>query len=140
MWWFRRTAGARPASGRSPGAIAPRRLAAARWDSWSCSIAAALRAHGELRSGQLEHTLGSMKAIRLGQLGAEIEPHRNGQVSIVEVRQLDIRHVPPVFPAANPADGQRLPGRLVDAQHEQQAADEMDEQVARHPGAVLLPT
>src|SRR5256885_11804013 len=32
-----------------------------------------------LRSGQLEHTLGSMKPIRLGQLGAEIEPHRDGR-------------------------------------------------------------
>jgi len=30
-------------------------------------------------------------------------------------------------------DGRRLPGRLVDAEHEHHAADEMDEQIAWHP-------
>src|SRR5256884_6107013 len=41
------------------------------------------------------------------------------QVSIVEVRQVDIGHVPSVFPAADPADRQHLAGRPIDAQHEQ---------------------
>src|SRR4051812_2547634 len=52
---------------------------------------------------------------------------------------MNVGHVAAVLPVPNSADGRGLSRRLVDAEHEHHAADQMDEEIAGDAGAILLP-
>src|SRR6267143_528555 len=80
-----------------------------------------------------------MEAVNLRRFAAEIEAKINGSPAIVEERGVDIGHVAAVLEAQDIAESHGALGRLVPAQHEDHAADEMDEKIAGDTGAVFLP-
>src|SRR5216117_4489565 len=60
--------------------------------------------------------------------------------AIIEQCGVNIRHVAPVLPAQDPACCQGPPWRLVQAEHEEHAADEVNHKIAGDTGPVFLPT
>src|SRR2546426_632641 len=102
-------------------------------------VLAGLRREMNLRAGHLHQSLGAVEAVGLGRLCSELEPHRHGQVAVVIDHDVHVGHVAAVFPAADAADGCRLRRRLIHSRHEQHAADQVNQQIARQAGAVLFP-
>ena len=109
------------------------------------SVIAGPGIHARLRSvsqavlGQFQNAFRALKAIHLGSLRSQAEPHVDRNLAVLEQRAVHVRHVPAVFPAQDASHRHRLPGRLVDAQHVLHSAHQVDQQIARHAGAVFLP-
>src|SRR5437870_4321335 len=104
----------------------------------SC-VDSGLRVKREAEFGQFEDSFCTLEAINFGALSAEVQPHVNGDVSILEESCVNVGHVAAIFPAQDSAHGHGSLRRLVDAKHIHHAADEVDEQIAGYASAVLLP-
>src|SRR5260221_13883497 len=102
-------------------------------------IQAALRREGDGAAADLENALRALESVRLRRLGAEVEAHVHGEVTVVVENGVDVGEGSPVLPTSGGSHAHLLPRHLVHAGHEQHATYEMDEEIARHAGAVLLP-
>src|SRR5712692_4889407 len=102
-------------------------------------VLAGLRVIGERVFSDFENALGAAEAIDFRRLGTEVQAEVDGDFAVLEERGVNVGHVAAVFPAKDAAAGEDALGRLVEAEHEHHAADEVDEQVAGDSGAVFLP-
>src|SRR5882757_3387639 len=102
-------------------------------------IFAGLRIVRERELSDFKNSLGAAEAINFRRLGAEIQAEINGDLAVLEQRGVNIGHVAAIFPAENAAAGEHALGRLVQAEHEHHAADQVNEEVARDSSAVFFP-
>src|SRR5438309_1695387 len=98
-----------------------------------------LREVSDVVFGDFENALGTLEAINLRRLAAEIEAQINGSAAVIEKRGVNVGHVAAVLEAQDIAESHGALGRLVPAEHEGHAADEMDKKIAGEAGAVFLP-
>src|SRR5439155_22499475 len=80
-----------------------------------------------------------LEAVNLRRFAAEIEAQINGSAPVIEQCCVNIGHVAAILEAQNIAESHGALGRLVPAEHEVHAADEMDEKIAGEARAVFLP-
>src|SRR6266567_40212 len=86
-----------------------------------------------------ENSFGTLEAIDLRSIAAEIEAQINRGAAVVEKRGVHVGHVAAIFKAQDVTESHGALGRLIPAKHVDHAADEMDEQVAGNAGAIFLP-
>src|SRR5207248_8521616 len=77
-----------------------------------------LRREGQRTARDLEDPLRSLDAVQLRRRGPQIRPHIDREIAVVEDGRVHVRHVAAILPAADAADGRRLPRRRVAAAHE----------------------
>src|SRR5207244_8028235 len=80
-----------------------------------------------------------LEAVNILRVAAEMEEQKNGSAAVIEKRGVNVRHIAAVLEAQNIAESHGALRRLVPAEHEIHAADEMDQKIAGEPGAVFLP-
>src|SRR6266849_914848 len=102
-------------------------------------VLASLRKIVDRVARHLEDSLRTHKTITLMGFRAEVQPYVHRMRAIVEQRGVNIRHVAPFFPAQNASRCQSALWRFVQAEHEEHAADQVNHQVTRDAGTVLLP-
>src|SRR5712692_3237872 len=102
-------------------------------------VLAGLRVIGERVFSDFENALGAAEAIDFRRLGTEVQAEVDGDFAVLEERGVNVGHVAAVFPAKDAAAGEDALGRLVEAEHEHHAADEMNEEIAGDSGTVFLP-
>ena len=95
-----------------------------------------------MRDGAFAHLdvpLRPLEAHDLRTLRPQVEPCVNRYIAIFEQGRMYIGHVPAVFPAQNAAHRHGPLRSLIQVQREHDPADHVHQQIARNPGAVLLP-
>src|SRR5438309_7426668 len=95
-----------------------------------------------MRDGAFAHLdvpLRPLEAHDLRTLRPQVEPCVNRYIAIFEQGRMYIGHVPAVFPAQNAAHRHGPLRWLIQVQREHDPADHVHQQIARNPGAVLLP-
>src|SRR6266581_9493522 len=102
-------------------------------------VFAGLREVGDGVFSDFENALGALEAVNLRGFAAEIEAEINRRAAVVEECGVNIRHVAAVLEAQDVAESHGALGRLIPAEHEVHAADEMDEEIAGEAGTVFLP-
>src|SRR2546421_3801181 len=102
-------------------------------------ILAGLREIGDGVFGNFEDALGALEAVNPRRTAAEIQAQITRSATVVEKRGVNIGHVAAVLEAKDIAEGHGALGRLIPAEHEVHAADEMDEKIAGQAGAIFLP-
>src|SRR5882724_7989431 len=102
-------------------------------------VFAGLRVVVDVEFRDFQDSLGALETVGLRCVATEIQPQINRHASVVEKRWLDVRHVAAIREAENATESHGALGRLVPAQHEVHAADEVHQQVASEAGAVFFP-
>src|SRR6266852_6174580 len=102
-------------------------------------VFAGLRKVGNGEFRDFEDALGALEAVDFLCLTAKIQAEIHRSAAIVEERRVNVGHITAVLEAKDIAEGHGALGRVVPAEHEVHAADEMDEQIASETGAVFLP-
>src|SRR5262245_50213903 len=93
-------------------------------------VLACLRGEGKLVRVNVQHSLRAHESVTLGNVGAEVETHDDGKVSVLEDRVVNIRHVAAVLPAKDAAHRHGALGWLVQTQYVECAAHKMHQQIA----------
>src|SRR2546421_1182604 len=107
--------------------------------TWRC-IHSRLRNVRQRELGQLQNSLRPLEPINLRSLRTQIETHIHRHFAILKESCVNVRHIAAIFPAQNSAHGHDTFRGLINADNILHAAYQVDQKIARHPGAILLPT
>src|SRR5258708_5608358 len=98
-----------------------------------------LRSEGHAEFGDFESAFRTLEAVGFRGFAPAVQPQVDRIFPVFKKSGMDVRHIAAIGPAQNAADGHNARRRLVPAEHEVHAANQMDEKISRETGAVFLP-